>query len=198
MRNRFIMRIKSGEIGSVSALKTEFKILAKSHHPDLRGSGEAFVGLHEEYEIALRNFELHRFGFRPPDGAAALDPRRLYATLSDLLKRGFPKMSRHEKEKQRYEYLRYLARAQANALRPSGGDSFEAFERELLGLRTESPPLFRQAMRLLADIIEYSKKPLAGLAAANALDYAALERQAGRASPLSRFFALLLGLSSLE
>jgi hypothetical protein len=201
VRNRFVMMIKSGEIDSVPALKTEFKILAKSHHPDLRGpgaDGEGFVGLRQEYEIALRNFEYHRFGFRPPESGAALDPGRLPATLAALLKRGFPKTPRHEKETQRYEYLTYAARAQANARREGGGELFREFEGELLGLRAQDARLYRDAMGLLEGIIVFGERPLAGIGTANAVGLAQLERAVGRGSPLCRFFALLMGRATLE
>lgn len=193
--------IKSGEIDSVSALKTEFKILAKSHHPDLAGpgaDGEGFVGLRREYELALRNFDYHRFGFRPDRPGEALDPGALGATLAALLKRGFPKTPRHEKEASRYEYLAYAARAQANARREGGGELFREFERELLGLRARDGRSFRRAMGLLGDIIEQGERPLAALGTANAVGLAALEGALGRASPVCRFLGFLSGRASLE
>ena len=201
VRNRFVMMIKSGEIDSVSALKTEFKILAKSHHPDLCGpgaDGDVFVGLRQEYEMALLNFERHRFGFRPPGLGETLDPGRLPATLAALLKRGFPKTPRHEKETLRYEYLTYAARAQANARRDGGGELFREFEGELLRLRSEDARLYREAMGLLEGIIEFGERPLPGLGTANAVGLARLEGAVGRASPLCRFFSLLMGRESLN
>lgn len=190
------MRIKAGEIASVPALKSEFKALAKSHHPDLRGpgaSGADFIGLRAEYEIALRNFELHRFGFRPPADERAFDPAGLGRTLAALLKRGFPKTPRHEKEKARYEYYRYLARNQLNAAGEGRWELFEAFERALSAARKNDPPSFRDAIGLLEGVIELFGRPLPELASANAIALAALGRSLGRESPVFRFLDLLSG-----
>ena len=50
MANRFVRRIKSGDIESVSELKSEFKEVAKLTHPDLRGG----VGRQELQEASGR------------------------------------------------------------------------------------------------------------------------------------------------
>jgi hypothetical protein len=159
--NRFTGRIRRGEIASIPDLKAEFKALAKLHHPDLagaKGGEEDFPALRAEYEAALRDFDLHRFGLgrgsalrqakaggaartgseglggNPFVGSApAWDRKAFYVALAALRKRGFPKLPRHEKERMRYEYRRYLVLALLVAWEEGHEALFRAFEASLLG-----------------------------------------------------------------
>lgn len=142
MANRFVRRIKSGEIGSIDELKSEFKTLAKLSHPDIAGEGADqgdFVALRSEYEAALRDFQKHRFGAASrsinasvsmPDSAYMSD--EAWPCLAILLKRGFPKSPKHEKEALRYEYAKWRL---SEALGPALAVVFGDCEAELLLLR---------------------------------------------------------------
>jgi hypothetical protein len=169
--NRFVRRIKSGEIDSIEELKSEFKELAKLTHPDLRGPGaEAdFVSVRAEYEAALRGFERHRFGARDPraeawegreaaSGSAEPLSDVAWACLALLLKRGFPKASRHEKEKLRYEYARWRF---AQALGPGSRGRFAAFESELLDMKAAGSAALAPCLELLAELLDYRGRGLA-------------------------------------
>lgn len=171
MANRFARRIRSGEIDSVEELKSEFKALAKLSHPDLAGpgsGGEDFARLRQEYEDALANFMRHRFGAR---GAAATSraparstnasesraelgriPDEAWACLALLLKRGFPKVPRHEKEALRYEYARWRLE---QALGGGRAELFRSCEEELLLLKTVDSGASRPVLDLLRDLIDY-------------------------------------------
>jgi hypothetical protein len=161
MANRFVRRIKNGEIGSIEDLKSEFKALAKLCHPDLLGPGAEggeFASIRQEYETALADFERHRFGARDaraeaPDAA----PEDVWPRLALLIKRGFPKVPRHEKETLRYEYARWrLARSLDGELRRL----FVACESELLGLRDGSSESVDLVIDLLRSLIEYRGRSL--------------------------------------
>lgn len=137
MANRFVGPIKRGEIGTIEELKSRFKALAKETHPDLGGDGASasvFSALRSEYEAALGDFHRHRFGLsaslagrshargqassqadgpggNPSRPGTAYSRPELYRRLRELRRGGFPKLPRHEKERLRYEYRRYLALA---------------------------------------------------------------------------------------
>lgn len=174
MANRFARKIKSGEIGSIEELKSEFKELAKLTHPDLsagEGTEGAFVAVRAEYEAALRDFEKHRFGARGeawgtargeaqgarPQDAPSSGPT---STLSDsawpclelLLKRGFPKRPRHEKEALRYEYARWRLE---QALGNERAELFRAFESSLLDMKAFGSTALGPVLRFLVDLIDY-------------------------------------------
>jgi hypothetical protein len=171
--NRFVRRIRSGEIESVEDLKSEFKELAKLTHPDLRESGDRdgaeFAAARAEYEAALRDFEKHRFGARldrggrGPASAGGSDEGPLsdaaWLCLELLLKRGFPKVPRHEKERLRYEYARWRF---ARELGPRRAELFGEFESDLLDMRALGSAALAPATELLRDLVEYR---IAGLAA---------------------------------
>lgn len=154
MANRFVGPIKRGEIGSIEELKSRFKALAKETHPDLGGDGASaldFAALRSEYEAALGDFHRHRFGLsaslagrshsrgqtspqadglggNPSYYAAAFSRPELYRRLREVRRGGFPKLPRHEKERLRYEYRRYLALALLDARGGEWRASLEAFE----------------------------------------------------------------------
>lgn len=162
MNNRFVRLIRSGAIGSIERLKVEFKSIAKLTHPDLAGPGssaEEFIRVRHEYEAALRDFGRHRFGFAGAAGAAGgarvLDRGALYANLAILLKRGFPKRPRHEKEAKKYEYHKYLVAAQLKAWADPRASLFDAFELGLLALKLGDPPRFRQSLEVLRAVLDY-------------------------------------------
>ncbi|HOX33025.1 MAG TPA: hypothetical protein PLB91_11890 [Spirochaetales bacterium] len=161
MPNRFARRIRAGEIDTVEALKSEFKALAKTTHPDLAGpgaSGGEFSALRAEYEEALRGFLGLRYGGPASDlgEAPGHDRRALYAELARLLARGFPKRPRHEKERARYERERYLFRARLRAWEPACPALFDAFEAAMLDLRASGGgEAFDETLALLASILEY-------------------------------------------
>lgn len=164
MANRFVGKIRSGEIGSIGDLKSEFKELAKRNHPDLLGpgsdsDGEAFRRLREEFEAALRDFEKHRFGAKRgalSSGAGSFRDEA-WACLALFLKRGFPKVPRHEKEALRYEYARWRL---GEALGSELAERFLACEAELLELKAENPRALGRALALLRGLIEYRGKSL--------------------------------------
>jgi len=187
MPNRFARRIRSGEIGGVDQLKSEFKALAKATHPDLAGPGSGggeFAALRSEYEDALRDFVRLRYG-GPAAGAGAVlghDRRALYADLSRLVARGFPKVPRHEKEKQRYEGSRYLVRARLRAWDESYPGFLDGFEAAMLDLvAVGERASFDEALALLASILEYHAAGVPQARAAIELDFARFRFD--RASP---------------
>jgi len=162
MGNRFVRRIKSGDIGTVDDLKSEFKALAKLTHPDVRASAEGegaqaeFVAMRSEFEHALRDFEKHRFGARGalgplpgPDGPLADET---WPCLALLLKRGFPKNPRHEKELLRYDYARWRLE---QALGGELVELFGRFESELLFIRAAEMVELDAILEFLRDLIEY-------------------------------------------
>jgi hypothetical protein len=173
MPNRFSGRIRRGEIGSVEELKSEFKTLAKASHPDLAApgsSGEDFLALRAEYEAALRDFTRLKCGLgrsRPSaagleDGGGtpfrAFDRSELYASLLALRKRGFPKTPRHEKERMRYEYCRFLALSWLSAWEGARAGMLEGFEAAILGSdggKGLDEGLARRALGLLDSLLAW-------------------------------------------
>jgi hypothetical protein len=174
--NRFVRRIRSGEIDSVEGLKAEFKSLAKLSHPDLAGPGADhldFASLRGEYENALRDFVKHRFGARKVPAAAteargaAAEARgdgplsdEAWACLALFLKRGFPKIPRHEKEALRYEYARWRLR---EALGPELAFRLDACEAELLALKAEGSRALAPALALLRELVDYRARGLSAM-----------------------------------
>jgi hypothetical protein len=164
--NRFARLIRSGEIGSVEELKAAFRAEARESHPDLKGpeaDGTAFIAVRDEYEAALANFERHRFGARSAEpgalgsaaaeGPGAADPRELWACLALLLKRGFPKEPRHEKERLRYEYAAWRF---SRALAPAEREAFASWEESLRSLRRNDARAFALLYALLGELLEYA------------------------------------------
>ena len=114
----------------------------------------------------MRDFERHRFGARgrargdaeyarPQDGPAGpASPLSdsAWPCLELLLKRGFPKRPRHEKEALRYEYARWRLE---QALGSGRAELFRAFESSLLDMKAFGSTAFGPILRLLVDLIEY-------------------------------------------
>jgi curved DNA-binding protein CbpA len=148
LNNRFIRRIRSGEIGSIGELKTAFKRLAKETHPDLGGvdAMDEFIRVRSEYEKALSGFE--------PAGAS-FDRAEFYARLAALFKRGFPKIPRHDKERLRYEYSLYLVLVQARAWGPGRGAILKDFEEALARAKAVGGRAFDEVLDLILGILEY-------------------------------------------
>jgi hypothetical protein len=203
--NRFVRRIKSGDIESVKELKSEFKELAKLTHPDVRGSGaeSEFVAARAEYEDALRDFERHRFGARRErDRPSAARPGSVAATaevpLSDaawlclelLLKRGFPKVPRHEKEGLRYEYARWRLE---QALGARIGELFSAFESEILDMKAFGSDALVPTLRLLRDLIDYRYAGLPAMRTHVVLSFGRLKADPRIGLAVRGFTALLAG-----
>lgn len=208
MANRFVRRIKSGEIASVEGLKSEFKTLAKLSHPDVAGPGADhgdFAALRDEYEVALRDFERHRFGARSGGGASGFRgasagaarsgtpadealAREAWPCLAILLKRGFPKSPRHEKERLRYEYARWRLEG---ALGPSMTSLFEDCEAELLDMKAARSPALKPALGLLHLLIAYREKGLSAMRTEIVLTLGSL-RADPRVGPGCRAFAIAL------
>lgn len=205
MANRFVRKIKSGDIDSIGELKSEFKELAKRTHPDLQDGAEAgleFVAVRAEYEAALRDFEKHRFG-ASRGGAQGRDVPRgegeggpAEGPLSDsawlclelVLKRGFPKVSRHEKQRLRYEYACWRL---SQALGEERGSLFGAFESELLDLKAFGSGAYAPTLLLLRDFIEYRYMGIAALRTNVVLSYGRLKADAEAGSALRGFLGLL-------
>ena len=203
MANRFVRRIKSGDIESVSELKSEFKEVAKLTHPDLRGgvggpgAEEDFVAARTEYEAALRDFEKHRFGARPGSGhIRARDEmdgplaEAVWLCLELLLKRGFPKVAKHEKERLRYEYARWRLE---EALGTSRAELFRAFESELLDMKAFGSDILAPTLRLLGDLLEYRYAGVAAMRTHVVLMQGRLKADSRSGLANRGFMALLAG-----
>ena len=199
MANRFVKKIKSGDIDSIGELKSEFKELAKRTHPDLR-SGEGgrleFAAVRAEYEAALRDFEKHRFGAAQGPGSMRRAEVAAEGPLSDeawlclelVLKRGFPKVSRHEKQRLRYEYACWRL---GQALGAEGSALFRDFESELLDLKAFGSEAFGSALQLVRDLIEYRYTGITALRTNVVLSYGRLKANPRAGSALRGFVALL-------
>ncbi|MFA6505863.1 MAG: hypothetical protein WCT14_07185, partial [Treponemataceae bacterium] len=161
MSNRFVRGILDGSIGSLEDLKAAYKTEAKLTHPDLAEvvGHEEFLNLRKEYEHALK--ELDR-GARKSKTDGAGDERPTYATgmgdpyaaLELLLKRGFPKTPRHQKEILRYRNVRLRARSALSKIDSALPRLFDAMEKELIdaeGFRLEA------AKTVLALLTDYLK-----------------------------------------
>jgi hypothetical protein len=208
--NRFVRRIRSGHIESIEELKSEFKDLAKRTHPDLGGpDGTAeFVAARAEYEAALRDFERHRFGASRrrdrdgslghpgdegrgaarPGGAEGPLADRAWLCLELMIKRGFPKVPRHEKELLRYEYARWRF---AQALGEERARLFRGFESELLDMKALGSGALAPTVELLRDLIEYRYEGLAALRTSVVLSMGRL-RSDPRLGEAARAFLSLL------
>ena len=139
-------KIRAGTIGSLEELKAEFKAAAKRTHPDLGGTStaEEFLRLRKDYEAALRDLSAGAGGRREEDP---------FTAFRGLLKRGFPKKPRHEKERLRYTMARLRCRTAFASWDAAAGALFDALEEELLVLKDGDPRGFDIARRLLSDIV---------------------------------------------
>lgn len=173
MANRFIRLIEEGGITSVDGLRSAFRALALATHPDLGGEGgrgEDFIHARAEYEAALRY--LGGASIRKARGAASSDAewaspvarRRvfdrgdLYADLAALLKAGFPKRPRHDKEKRKYARLRLLVRSGLASLDPGLPSRFDDYEEALLELRETGRPEYSVFEAFLAELAAFHSR----------------------------------------
>lgn len=174
MANRFIRGIENGEIATEGELKSAFRALALATHPDLGEAGargEAFMKARAEYEAALRylapgsNVRVGR----------AFERAVFYADIAALLKAGFPKTPRHDKERSKYARLRLRVRS---ALEEPARAAFDAFERGSLALREsgrEGDGAVVDGIRaLLEELVEYEECGIVPLRAAIEIEFAAL------------------------
>ncbi len=232
MHNRFIRLIEAGIIETEAALKSEFRARALETHPDQAQAddrGAAFIRLKAEYEVALRylappvrDSPSHGSGSAPgtasgrapsrAPGRTRYDRDLFYADLSALLKAGFPKVPRHDRERRKYARLRLLvlsslealdeALAEAGPRGPASRSSapgigvregFSAFEAELLALRAlgtpEAEARIARALSLAADLVDYAECGILALRAAVEIDLAGLRAEGG---PLADFLGLLV------
>ncbi len=172
--NRFVRLIRSGEIGTVAELKSLFKRLAKETHPDLaqtpsptaagqRAAAADFIRVREEYEHVLGDFDRYRFGAGRRE-RLVLNRRALYLSLESLFARGFPKIPRHAKEKERYDYARFAFLENMRVGDPERGESvFREFERELFWLRAAHPDDFVSLKSWIARLLDYHRSGIAAL-----------------------------------
>ncbi|MDP3177158.1 MAG: hypothetical protein Q8M76_04590 [Spirochaetaceae bacterium] len=203
MNNRFVRRIRSGEIDSIEELKTAFKRLAKETHPDLGGvdAMDEFILVRGEYERALSGFERYRFGSGagsacPPlagSASAIFDRAEFYASLAALFKRGFPKVPRHEKERLRYDYARYLAARQAKAWGPGRGSLLAGLEEALMRAKAEGGAAFDEVLDLILGMLEYHEGGGPHERDGLRLQYGIFIGRRGPESALRDFLDLLVG-----
>ncbi len=133
----------------------------------------AFIAVRAEYEAALANFERHRFGARAKVAASG-DPRNtglgasstgaygLWACLALLLKRGFPKEPRHEKEGLRYAYALWRFRGALRGLDSEGSAlaSFDAALGPFLELGKSDRATLDLLRSFLGELIDYALRGL--------------------------------------
>lgn len=238
MHNRFIRLIEAGIIETEAALKSEFRARALETHPDQAEAddrGVAFIRLKAEYEVALRYLappvresasaesgrSYEASSRRNPGRATGRAPGRtrydrdlFYADLSALLKAGFPKVPRHDRERRKYARLRLLVLSSLEALdeafgeagaeprglgsrppAPGSGarDGFYAFEAELLALRAlgtpEAEARIARALSLAVDLVDYAECGIMALRAAIEIELADLRAEGGA---LADFLGLLV------
>jgi len=181
LANRFTAKIKSGEIDTEEQLKSQFKSLAKELHPDIAGEDfhAEFVRVRQEYESALDDFDRHRFGSSAKDSAYRPSYARagscdLFAELALLLRRGFPKTVRHEKERLRYQYAVWRFRNIVAVLGGENSARFDAFHHEFLSLKTSDEPAYKKILAILHALVEYKRKPLSPLLTTVEIEYDAI------------------------
>ena len=212
--NRFVRAIRSGEIDSIEELKTAFREQALATHPDLGGTsatadpGEAFIAVRAEYEAALSDFERHRFGSvaarRGDEGgqrSAHVGSEELWGCLSLLLKRGFPKEPRHEKEILRYEYARWrfrgalasLARERGSAEPVDHGPALDRFEGVLLGMKKRRSPALGIILSFLRELIDYASGSHPAMRVALVRDFEHLKNMPELGFNYGELLALLAG-----
>jgi len=163
--------IISGEISSIAELKALFKAEAKRTHPDSAdraGSGgsaqqaeevdtAAFIRMRTQYEDALERLTAgysRHLASGDPGGerfpGTSPDP---YAALKLLLKRGFPKRPRHQKEILRYAYARLSARSALGRINTALPTLFDEFEERALSPNAD-PKALSEALRLLSELLK--------------------------------------------
>jgi hypothetical protein len=169
-------------------------------------SAEAFIAVRADYEVALVNFERHRFGIDlargRTDASDAAYPgvgsAELWSCLALLRKRGFPKDPRHEKEILRYEYARWrFLSALCNLSVPGrskaeeGRAVFDAFESEVLAMKVEASDLLASILSYVDELIDYASRRLPAMRVALVRSYDALRDHPGLSTGIRQFLAML-------
>lgn len=180
----FTRGVRDGRIRTVAQLKSEFKAQARAIHPDTASETEAaartaaFVGLRKDYERALA--DLGNSAAETGDGAGRKSrrpgPSDWIPALEGLLKRGFPKEPRHEKETARYRQALVRARSALASLGADAEAAFDAFETELLGSAAVSRGETGRSMVLFGELLSAARRK-------NAAAIAAAEFGLRKASP---------------
>ena len=105
-----------------------------------------------------------------------------------LLKRGFPKVSKHAKEKLRYEYARWRL---LEALGSRRGELFGDFESELLDLKALGAAASAPILRFLGDLLDYRAESLPAMRTHIVLSLGRLRSDPGVGLGTRRFTELL-------
>jgi len=213
MANRFIRLIEEGTIASEGELKSAFRAHALATHPDLgtgtghttRSPGEEFMKARAEYEAAVRYLAPRSEAGAPVSGTVRtgrnrFDRKLFHADLAALLKAGFPKTARHDKERRKYARLRLNVRSCIAAWdRESPGSrlaQFDAFEHALSALRDGADPVLAGRLALvlglLEDILDYAVCGIVPLRASIEIEFAGL-RQAAPDQAILAFLSTLAG-----
>jgi len=199
MANRFISRIEDGEISTEGELKSAFRALAMATHPDLGevgARGEAFMKARADYEAAISYLAPAATTGGLIRMRGRFDRDLFYADLQGLLKAGFPKLARHDKERRKYARLRLNVRSSLSAWddRDSGERliSFDAFEAELSAMKASpEPDRLEPILALVEEIIEYAECGIVPLRAAIEIEFAAM-RELGAEPAVLGFLGTLI------
>jgi len=190
MANRFIRLIEEGKIASEGELKSAFRALARATHPDLGvgvARGDGFIRARNAYEQAVRYLAPKERGndqssVSVPAGQGRYDRALFYADLAALMKAGFPKTARHDKERRKYARLRLRVRS---SLSTRDDDetraplaAFDAFERSLSDMKESfdngADIRLESILALLRDIVDYDECGIMPLRASIEIEFAAL------------------------
>lgn len=219
MANRFIRLIEEGAVASEGELKSAFRAFARATHPDLGAAGsrpEDFIKARAEYEAAVRY--LAPKASQDEGGCAEASAGRaagggtrgrfdrdlFYADLEALLKAGFPKTARHDKERRKYARLRLRVRSALAGWDDDGGSrlaDFDAFERWLAAIRdgrdSGAGRLADEALGLVEGVIDYAESGIVPLRASIEIEFAALRAavsgDAALADGVTGFLGALIG-----
>ena len=116
-----------------------------------------FIRIREEYDRALGDFHRYRFGAGRRE-RLVLDRRAFYLNLGILLARGFPKIPRHAKERERYEYARFAFLENMRAADSlSGASIFASFEEDMFRLKTRNPDGLKELRSWMERLLEYHR-----------------------------------------
>jgi curved DNA-binding protein CbpA len=126
-------------------------------------------------------------GRRGTSRGRSFDRALFYADLSALLKAGFPKTPRHDKERRKYARLRLLLRSSlaARGESPSPLGLFDDFERALSRLKDSPEGAGTSAaavLGLLSDLVEYEETGIVALRSVIEIELAGLRAGAARAA----------------
>lgn len=217
-----------GAAGSHVAAGAAGAAAGKRARDGMRGDeetrGEAFIKARAEYEAAVRYLAPRT---RPDDDSAdgaqtaaasgnagatgrgksgRFDRDLFYADLEALLKAGFPKTARHDKERRKYARLRVRVRSALAAWDDDGGcrlACFDAFERRLAEMRDgdDSAVLDGSGLDALADeaiglveaIIDYAECGIVPLRASIEIEFAALREAVAADAAIADDLAGFLG-----